>query len=117
MASAIRTSRLSTSLREKHIPRGNFRWAVRLLGYRDSGNISVRLYDRSRHPDHAHAGVFLYQNDDVLRDPTEHYIYTLYAGPNFLIWADSDAPAFPNRVPAFSWVWSMMGSWLVGGAS
>ena len=33
----------------------------------------------------SNAGVFAYQNDDVLRDPTQHYIYTLYAGPNFLI--------------------------------
>lgn len=31
------------------------------------------------------AGVFVYQSDDVLRDPTEHFKYTVYAGPNFLL--------------------------------
>lgn len=40
-----------------------------------------------------HAGVFLYQNDNVLRDPTAHYIYTIYGGPNFLLGrADAAVP-------------------------
>jgi hypothetical protein len=31
------------------------------------------------------AGVFMYQSDDTLRDPSEHYRYTIYGGPNFLL--------------------------------
>ncbi|HWB98337.1 MAG TPA: DUF4082 domain-containing protein [Bryobacteraceae bacterium] len=30
-----------------------------------------------------HAGVFVYQCDNLLQEPTHHYGYTIYAGPNF----------------------------------
>jgi hypothetical protein len=41
------------------------------------------------------AGVFLYQDDNILRDPTQHYTYTLYGGPNFVLGTNA-ASAVPE---------------------
>jgi hypothetical protein len=50
------------------------------------------------------AGVFLYQDDNILRDPTNHYLYTLYGGPNFLLDpADASVPE-PGTGALFSLV-------------
>lgn len=55
----------------------------------------------------ANSALFLYQNDDVLRKPTDHYSnYTFYAGPNFTI-LDVPEPA--------SWTMMLGGFGLIGG--
>jgi hypothetical protein len=55
-------------------------WAYGLEGTSITGFVTDPAIQISRH-----AGVFLYQSDDTLRDPSEHFGYTIYGGPNFLL--------------------------------
>jgi hypothetical protein len=51
---------------------------------------------------------FVYQNDNILRDPGEHFSnYTLYAGPNFNV-SNLAPPEFASSVPELSTWWMML---------